>query len=95
MTTLWDTTGTAVVKALAADIERSLSAASSSTVNAIVAEACSVPETPLIVTVEAPDPPSLLVLGSDALGSLRRVLDAQRAELDAWEPTSLSTDYPA
>jgi NAD(P)-dependent dehydrogenase (short-subunit alcohol dehydrogenase family) len=49
----------------------------------------------IIATVEAPDPPSLLVLGSDALGSLRRVLDAQRAELDAWEPTSLSTDYPA
>ena len=28
-------------------------------------------------------------------GSLGRVLDAQRAELDAWAPTSLSTDFPA
>jgi NAD(P)-dependent dehydrogenase (short-subunit alcohol dehydrogenase family) len=49
----------------------------------------------IISVVEAPDPPSLLVLGSDAFGSFRRVLDAQRAELDAWAPTSLSTDYPA
>jgi NAD(P)-dependent dehydrogenase (short-subunit alcohol dehydrogenase family) len=49
----------------------------------------------IITTVEAADPPALLVLGPDAVGSLGRVLDAQRAELDAWAPTSLGTDFPA
>jgi NAD(P)-dependent dehydrogenase (short-subunit alcohol dehydrogenase family) len=49
----------------------------------------------IITAVEAPGAPSLLVLGQDAVGSFRRVLDAQRAELDAWEPTSLSTDFSA
>jgi NAD(P)-dependent dehydrogenase (short-subunit alcohol dehydrogenase family) len=48
----------------------------------------------IIATVEAADPPGLLVLGQDAVSSLRRVLDAQRAELDAWEPTSVSTGFP-
>ena len=47
----------------------------------------------IITAVQAPEAPALLVLGQDALGSLRRVLDAQRAELDAWEPASLSTDF--
>jgi NAD(P)-dependent dehydrogenase (short-subunit alcohol dehydrogenase family) len=49
----------------------------------------------IIEAVEAPEPPALLLLGSDALGAFRAVLDAQRAELDAWEATSLSTDFDA
>jgi NAD(P)-dependent dehydrogenase (short-subunit alcohol dehydrogenase family) len=49
----------------------------------------------IITAVQAPDAPALLVLGQDAVGSFRRVLDAQRAELDAWEPTSLSTGISA
>jgi NAD(P)-dependent dehydrogenase (short-subunit alcohol dehydrogenase family) len=49
----------------------------------------------IITAVQAPDAPSMLVLGQDAVGSFRRVLDAQRAELDAWEPTSLSTGFSA
>ena len=39
--------------------------------------------------------PLLLLLGEDALGAFRAVLDAQRAELDAWETTTLSTGFPA
>jgi NAD(P)-dependent dehydrogenase (short-subunit alcohol dehydrogenase family) len=49
----------------------------------------------IITVVQAPDAPFLLVLGQDAVGSFRRVLDAQRAELEAWEPTSLSTGFSA
>ena len=49
----------------------------------------------IITAAEDQDAPAMLVLGSDALGSFRRVLDAQRAELEAWAPTSLSTDFPA
>jgi len=48
----------------------------------------------ILAVVESPDPPLLLLLGSDALGAFRAVLDAQSAELDAWEPTTLSTDFP-
>jgi NAD(P)-dependent dehydrogenase (short-subunit alcohol dehydrogenase family) len=49
----------------------------------------------IITAVQAPDAPALLVLGQDAVGGLRRVRDAQRAELEAWEPTSLSTGFSA
>jgi NAD(P)-dependent dehydrogenase (short-subunit alcohol dehydrogenase family) len=49
----------------------------------------------IITAAQSPDAPALLVLGQDAVGSFRRVLDAQRAELDAWEPTSLSTGFSA
>jgi NAD(P)-dependent dehydrogenase (short-subunit alcohol dehydrogenase family) len=49
----------------------------------------------IIAAIGSPDAPAMLVLGSDAVGSFRRVLDAQRAELAAWEPAGLSTDFPA
>ncbi|HKG49282.1 MAG TPA: oxidoreductase [Actinomycetales bacterium] len=49
----------------------------------------------IITAVEADQPPALLMLGTDALTSIRAVIDAQLAELTAWEKTSLSTDFPA
>jgi NAD(P)-dependent dehydrogenase (short-subunit alcohol dehydrogenase family) len=45
----------------------------------------------IITAVESSNPPSLLLLGQDAVDAFRRVLDAQREELDAWERTSVST----
>jgi NAD(P)-dependent dehydrogenase (short-subunit alcohol dehydrogenase family) len=49
----------------------------------------------IITAVESPEPPSLLLLGRDALDGFRAVLEAQRVELDAWEKTSLSTGFPS
>ena len=49
----------------------------------------------IITAVEADQPPALLMLGTDALTSIRVVIDAQLAELSAWEETSLSTDFPS
>jgi NAD(P)-dependent dehydrogenase (short-subunit alcohol dehydrogenase family) len=48
----------------------------------------------ILTAVEADQPPALLMLGTDALGAIRAVIDAQLAELAAWEKTSLSTDFP-
>ena len=47
----------------------------------------------IIAAVESAEPPSLLVLGEDALTGYRSTLDAQRQVLDAWEATSLSTAF--
>ena len=47
----------------------------------------------IIAAVESPEPPSLLVLGEDALSGYRSTLDAKRQVLDAWETTSLSTGF--
>ncbi len=47
----------------------------------------------IIAAVEAPAPPAILLLGSDAIDTYRDVLDAQRAETDVWEATSRSTDF--
>jgi NAD(P)-dependent dehydrogenase (short-subunit alcohol dehydrogenase family) len=49
----------------------------------------------ILTAVEADQPPALLMLGTDALTAIRAVIDAQLAELTAWEKTSLSTDFPA
>jgi NAD(P)-dependent dehydrogenase (short-subunit alcohol dehydrogenase family) len=49
----------------------------------------------IITAVEADQPPALLMLGTDALTSIRAVIDAQLAELTAWEKTSVSTDFSA
>ncbi len=48
----------------------------------------------IIAAVEADRPPALLMLGPDALHAIRAVFDAQLAELQAWEQTSLGTDLP-
>jgi NAD(P)-dependent dehydrogenase (short-subunit alcohol dehydrogenase family) len=47
----------------------------------------------LIDAVEAAEPPSLLLLGRDAHDGFRAVRDAERADLQAWEATTLSTDF--
>jgi NAD(P)-dependent dehydrogenase (short-subunit alcohol dehydrogenase family) len=49
----------------------------------------------ILTAVEADQPPALLMLGTDALTAIRAVIDAQLAELTAWEKTSLSTDFSA
>lgn len=48
----------------------------------------------IIKAVEAPDPPHLLLLGSDAIEVVGASLDADRAALEAWKATSLTTDFP-
>jgi NAD(P)-dependent dehydrogenase (short-subunit alcohol dehydrogenase family) len=49
----------------------------------------------IIRAVEVAEPPALLVLGQDAVDGFRGVLDAERAELEAWESTSVDTGIDA
>ncbi|MBB4200476.1 short-chain dehydrogenase/reductase [Rhodoblastus sphagnicola] len=49
----------------------------------------------IVDAVEAADPPHLLLLGSDAIQVVGAALDADRAMLEAWKATSLTTDFPA
>ena len=51
--------------------------------------------TAIITAVESPEPPAMLLLGTDALTSYRGVLDAARSEADAWAELSVSTDFDA
>ncbi|MDT0168163.1 oxidoreductase [Pseudarthrobacter sp. BRE9] len=46
----------------------------------------------IIAVVESPNPPGLLVLGTDAFGAFGKVAEAQRAELEQWQELSTSTD---
>jgi short-subunit dehydrogenase len=48
----------------------------------------------IIKAVEASDAPHLLLLGSDAIQVVGAALDADRAMLEAWKATSLTTDFP-
>lgn len=47
----------------------------------------------IIEAVEAENPPLQLLLGSDALRRMKKRHDDQVAEMDHWEPVTLSTDY--
>ena len=47
----------------------------------------------LIAAVESSDPPALLLLGRDALDTFRQIYEAQRAEVDAWQKLTASTDF--
>ena len=47
----------------------------------------------IIEVVAAPRPPSLLLLGRDALATATAVLDAQRAEVEEWRALTTSTDF--
>jgi NAD(P)-dependent dehydrogenase (short-subunit alcohol dehydrogenase family) len=49
----------------------------------------------LIEAVESEQPPFMLLLGNDASNGFRAALDALRAEVDAWEQLSRSTDFDA
>jgi NAD(P)-dependent dehydrogenase (short-subunit alcohol dehydrogenase family) len=49
----------------------------------------------LIQAVESDSPPYMLLLGNDASNGFRAALDALRAEVDAWETLSRSTDFDA
>jgi NAD(P)-dependent dehydrogenase (short-subunit alcohol dehydrogenase family) len=46
----------------------------------------------ILAVVESPNPPALLVLGTDAFGAFGKVADAQRAELEQWQELSTGTD---
>jgi NAD(P)-dependent dehydrogenase (short-subunit alcohol dehydrogenase family) len=47
----------------------------------------------IIEVVAAPRPPSLLLLGRDAVATATAVLDAQRAEMEEWRELSTSTGF--
>ena len=47
----------------------------------------------IIAVVAAPRPPSLLLLGRDALATATAVLDAQRAQAGEWRELTTSTDF--
>jgi NAD(P)-dependent dehydrogenase (short-subunit alcohol dehydrogenase family) len=49
----------------------------------------------IIRAVKVVEPPALLVLGQDAVDGFRGVLDTERAELEAWESTSVDTGFDA
>ena len=51
--------------------------------------------TALIQAVESDTPPYMLLLGNDTSDGFRAALDALRAETDAWETLSRSTDFDA
>lgn len=48
----------------------------------------------ILSAVESGNAPFRLMLGSDAVDAVRADLDAQRAQLDLWEETSVTTDFP-
>jgi NAD(P)-dependent dehydrogenase (short-subunit alcohol dehydrogenase family) len=48
----------------------------------------------IIQAVEAPQPPLHLVLGALALQRMRGKLDQWKAELNAWETTTVGADFP-
>ena len=48
----------------------------------------------ILAAVDSPNPPLHLLLGSDALRRARERLDAVIEEMDRWEDTTRSTDFP-
>lgn len=48
----------------------------------------------IIKAVESSDPPSLLLLGSDAVQVVNTALDEDRAQVAAWKENSVVTDFP-
>ncbi|MDT5152935.1 MAG: hypothetical protein QOI01_4668 [Mycobacterium sp.] len=49
----------------------------------------------IINAVEADEPPSFLLLGTDALTNYRRIADERSAEITKWEKLTASTDFDA
>lgn len=48
----------------------------------------------IIAAVQSPTPPGHLILGRNGLERVKAKLDTFRAEIAAWEPTTLSADFP-
>jgi NAD(P)-dependent dehydrogenase (short-subunit alcohol dehydrogenase family) len=48
----------------------------------------------VVKAVDAPDAPFRLLLGSDAVTVIREELTTQLQEVDSWQGTSISTDFP-
>lgn len=48
----------------------------------------------IILAVESPEPPEMLLLGTDAVAVFGSVLNAQLASLEKWRELSESTNYP-
>jgi len=48
----------------------------------------------IIAAVESPSPPLRLVLGAQALGHIRSKLKSLTQDIEAWEATTLASDYP-
>lgn len=48
----------------------------------------------IVSAVQHPKPPLILVLGPDALAWFRNSIEELKADVDAWESTSLTTDFP-
>jgi NAD(P)-dependent dehydrogenase (short-subunit alcohol dehydrogenase family) len=48
----------------------------------------------IIQAVESPHPPMRLALGTDAMSLIQEKLKWVKTELDAWQPVTVSTDYP-
>jgi NAD(P)-dependent dehydrogenase (short-subunit alcohol dehydrogenase family) len=49
----------------------------------------------IIAAVEASEPPSFLLLGTDALTNYRRIADGRAAEIGKWERVTTGTDFDA
>lgn len=49
----------------------------------------------IIAVVQSPNPPGHLILGHDGLMRVKTKLDTLRAEIDAWEATTIGADFPA
>jgi hypothetical protein len=48
----------------------------------------------IITAIQSPDTPSMLLLGTDALTWFRDAMKELSTDVDAWEQTSVSTDFP-
>ncbi|MBW4523195.1 MAG: SDR family NAD(P)-dependent oxidoreductase [Scytolyngbya sp. HA4215-MV1] len=48
----------------------------------------------IIQAVESPHPPMRLALGTDAMSLIQEKLEWVKTDLDAWQPVTVSTDYP-
>ena len=48
----------------------------------------------IVKAVESPNPPLKLLLGVYALKLARRKLDSMRNDIDTWEATTTSADFP-
>jgi hypothetical protein len=48
----------------------------------------------IIQAIESPNPPLRLALGPNAMSLIQEKLESVKTDLDAWQPVTVSTDYP-